>query len=159
MEKIQEYDIEIKPLKDIKGQGLCKLIMNGGSVDGMISISIGEPLVYLEWHRVIIFYSRSRKFTVTMNPKERRTLNMKENKYVLIIDILFRRNYDGIPLRCVDENQSQELMREFHEGICGGKFAPIVFRENEETCNVVTSNNCRTTILSMGTLCRHPNKS
>jgi hypothetical protein len=24
--KIQEYDIEIKPLKAIKGQGLCKLI-------------------------------------------------------------------------------------------------------------------------------------
>jgi hypothetical protein len=29
LEKIQEYDIEIKPLKAIKGQGLCKLIANG----------------------------------------------------------------------------------------------------------------------------------
>jgi hypothetical protein len=51
---------------------------------------------------------------------------MKENQYVLIIDILFRRNYDGIVLRCIDENQAQELMREFHEGICGGHFAPTV---------------------------------
>jgi hypothetical protein len=59
-----------------------------------------------------------------MNPKERRTLKMKSNKYVLIIDILFRRNYDGILLRCVDERKAQELMKEFHEGICGGHFAP-----------------------------------
>jgi hypothetical protein len=40
--KIQEYDIEIKTLNEIKGQGLCKLIANGDLVNGMISISIGE---------------------------------------------------------------------------------------------------------------------
>jgi len=51
---------------------------------------------------------------------------MKENQYVLIADILFRRNYDGILLRCIDENKAQELMREFHEGICGVHFSPIV---------------------------------
>jgi hypothetical protein len=50
---------------------------------------------------------------------------MKENQYVLIADILFRRNYGGIILRCIDENQSKELMREFHEGICSGHSAPI----------------------------------
>jgi hypothetical protein len=44
--KIQEYDIEIKPLKVVKGQGLCKIIMNSDSVDGMISFSVGEPLAY-----------------------------------------------------------------------------------------------------------------
>ena len=104
MEKIQEYDIEIKPLKVVKGQGLCNLIVNSDYVDGIISISVGEPLVYLEWHKVIIFYSRSRKFTVTMNPKEQRTLNMKASQYVFIFDILFKRNYDGILLRYVDEN-------------------------------------------------------
>jgi hypothetical protein len=59
-----------------------------------------------------------------MNPKERRTLKMKVNQYVLIADILFKSNFDGILLRCVDENQAQELIREFHEGICGGHFAP-----------------------------------
>ena len=97
---------------------------NGDSVDGIISISLGEPLTDLEWYGDIIFYLRSRQFLVTMNPKERRTLKMKANKYVLIVDILFRRNFDGILLRCVDENQAQGLIKEFHEGICGGHFAP-----------------------------------
>jgi hypothetical protein len=59
-----------------------------------------------------------------MNPKERRTLKMKSSQYVMIVDILFKRNYDGILLRCVDERKSQELMKEFHEGICGGHFVP-----------------------------------
>jgi hypothetical protein len=124
LEKIQEYDIKIKSLKAIKGQGLSKLIMDGDSIDGMISISVGEPLADSEWYRDIIFYLRFGQFPVTMNPKERRTLKMKVNQYVLIADILFKSNFDGILLRCVDENQAQELIREFHEGICGGHFAP-----------------------------------
>jgi hypothetical protein len=94
-------------LKAIKAQGLCKLIVNGDSDDGIISISVREPLVDSEWYGDIIFYLRFRKFPVTMNPKERRTLKMKVNQYVLIADIIFRRNLDGILLRCVDENQAQ----------------------------------------------------
>jgi hypothetical protein len=51
-------------------------------------------------------------------------LKIKSNKYVLVSDILFRRNYDGILLRCVDEKKAQKLMKEFHEGVCGGNFVP-----------------------------------
>ena len=42
--KIQECDIEIKPLKAVKGNGLCKLIANNDSLDGMISILVEEPM-------------------------------------------------------------------------------------------------------------------
>jgi hypothetical protein len=66
---IQEYDIEIKPLKEIKGQGLCKLMVNGDSIGGMISISVREPLADLEWYKDIIFYLRSGQFPVTMTPR------------------------------------------------------------------------------------------
>ena len=91
----------------------------------MISISVGEPMEDSVWYRDIVFYLRSGQFLVTMNPKKRRTLKMKSSQYVLIVDILFRRNYDCILLRCVDERKAQELMKECHEGICGGSFAPI----------------------------------
>ena len=124
MEKIQEYDIEIKPLKVVKGTCLWNLIANGDSIDGMILISVGEPLVYSDRYEDIIFYLRFGKFPITINYKERRTLKMKANQYVLIADILFIKNFDGILLRCVDESQAQELMREFHEGICSGHFSP-----------------------------------
>jgi hypothetical protein len=49
---------------------------------------------------------------------------MKENQYVLIVNILFRRNYDRILMRCVDEDKAQELMKKIHEGICFGHFEP-----------------------------------
>jgi hypothetical protein len=105
--KIQEYDIEIKPLKAVKGQGLCKIIENSDSLDGMISILVGKPMDESEWYIDIIFYLMFGQFPVTMNPKERRTLKMKSSQYVMIDDILFRRNYDGILLRCVDERKAQ----------------------------------------------------
>ena len=89
LETIQEYDIEIKTLKAIKGQGLYKLVANSDSLDGMISISVGEPMEDSEWYRDIIFYLRFGQFPVTMNPKERRTLKMKSSQYVMIADILF----------------------------------------------------------------------
>jgi hypothetical protein len=77
-----------------------------------------------KWNKDIIFYLRSGQFLISMTPKERRALKMKSNQYVLIEKILFRRNYDGMLLRCVDEIKAQELIIEFHERICGGHFAP-----------------------------------
>jgi hypothetical protein len=111
-------------LKAIKGKGLCKLMVNGNSIDGIISISVGEPLDDLEWYRDIIFYLRSIQFHATMSSKERRKLKMKVNQYVLITGILFRRHFDGILLRCVDENHAPTMIKEFHEGICSEHFAP-----------------------------------
>jgi hypothetical protein len=73
-----------------------------------------------EWYKDI-FYLRPEQFPVTMNLKER-ILKMKLSQYVMIVDILFKINYDGILLRCVDEIKYGELMKEFHKGICGGNF-------------------------------------
>jgi len=60
LETIQECDIEIKTLKEIKVQGLCNIMVNGDSVDGIIAISVGEPLADSDWYEDIIFYLRSR---------------------------------------------------------------------------------------------------
>ena len=69
MAVVQEFDIDIRPAKLVRGQGLCKLIANNDSLDGVIFISVGEPMAVLEWYKDIIFYLRSRQFPVTMNPK------------------------------------------------------------------------------------------
>jgi len=65
-----------------------------------------------------------------MTPKERISLNKKSYQYVLIVEILFRRNYDGMLLICVDERKAQKLIQEFHEGMCGGHFAPTYTTHN-----------------------------
>jgi hypothetical protein len=65
--KLQEYDLEIKPLKVVKGQGLCKFMT------GIEALSIPPPngfgvivqrtsLENFEWYKDIIFYLKSGSF-------------------------------------------------------------------------------------------------
>jgi hypothetical protein len=63
--KLQEFDIEIKPLKVVKGQGLCKLIggieavnIDPSSMNKNISIQ-DEMVEKFEWYKDIIFYLKS----------------------------------------------------------------------------------------------------
>lgn len=46
---------------------------------------------------------------------------MKENPDVLILGIMFRRNFDGVFLL-----KKHEILKEMHEWVCGGKFSPRV---------------------------------
>ena len=103
---------------------MCKLIAESDALNGVISVSIGNPISGSKWYKDTVFYLKFGQFPISMIPKEIRALKMKSRQYVLIVEILFRRNYDGIFFICVDEKKAQELMREFHEGICGGHFAP-----------------------------------
>jgi hypothetical protein len=62
--KLQEYDIEIKPLNVVIGQGLCKLItgievVNTSSVDGFNIVIKEIFLENFEWYKNIIFYFKS----------------------------------------------------------------------------------------------------
>ena len=41
-----------------------------------------------------------------------------------VVEVLFHINFDGMLLRCIDSTKSQKVIEEFHEGICGGNFAP-----------------------------------
>jgi len=79
MEKIHEYDIEIKPMKEVKGKGLWKLIVDNDALNGVISFSIGNPISGSEWYKYIVFYLKSGQFPMSMTPKEIRALKMKSN--------------------------------------------------------------------------------
>jgi hypothetical protein len=59
--KLQEYDIEIKPLKVVRGQGLCKFMtgieaVNTSSADGFNIVIQETSLENSEWYKHIIFY-------------------------------------------------------------------------------------------------------
>ena len=51
---------------------------------------------------------------------------MQANSYVLISGILFKTNFDGVLLRCFPNEKSHEILKEMHEGACGGHFSPKV---------------------------------
>jgi hypothetical protein len=64
LEKIQEYDLEIKPLKFFKGKGLCKFmtgieVVNISPSNGFDVVIHERGLTNLEWYKDIIFYLKS----------------------------------------------------------------------------------------------------
>jgi hypothetical protein len=79
-----------------------------------------------EWYKHIIFYLKIGQFPLEMSLTERRTLKIKANKYVLVSGVLFRRNFDGILLRCLDHIRAMKVIQESHKGIFGGHFSPVM---------------------------------
>ena len=47
---------------------------------------------------------------------------MKSAPYLLIDNILFRRNSDGVLLRCLDKDETEVILKELHFGPEGGHF-------------------------------------
>ena len=42
-------------------------------------------------------------------------MKMKENCYVPVSDVIFRRNHDGMLLKCARPMQDEEILRKMHE--------------------------------------------
>lgn len=38
--------------------------------------------------------------------------------------LLFRKDFNGVFLRCVDSDQTDRILEKFHNGLAGGHFAP-----------------------------------
>ncbi|KAM2797982.1 hypothetical protein COP1_002989 [Malus domestica] len=50
---------------------------------------------------------------------EARKLQMKAVRYAIFSDTLYRRSFSGPYLRCLNPRQSEWVLRELHEGMCG----------------------------------------
>ncbi|XP_059076512.1 uncharacterized protein LOC131875838 [Cryptomeria japonica] len=97
--KIQEYDLEIKPTKLVRGRGLCQLMVEGISEEQELDDSEDLPKVLFvsttdEWYSNIAFFLT----------------------YAI----------DGTFLRCVDKAQQAKLLESFHDKACGGHFSSPV---------------------------------
>ena len=56
------------------------------------------------------------------NSKQRRELRLKSASYQIIDGVLFRKNYDGVFLRCLEQEDASKLVKELHDGPVGGHF-------------------------------------
>ena len=58
----------------------------------------------------------------TLDPKKRRALRLKSTPYQLIDNVLLRKNYDGVFLRFLEKDQTDEFLFQFHAVSAGGHF-------------------------------------
>ena len=57
------------------------------------------------------------------NSKQRRALRLKSAAYLIVDGILFRKNYDGVLLRCLEKEDAKRVITELHDGPAGGHFS------------------------------------
>lgn len=133
---LQEYDLEIKLSKIVRGQGLCKLVVEGND-DEMraaeeekleLEEGIFQAAINIIEQRQDSWYSDLKQLLITgaplegLNPKQKRALRLKSEPYQLIQGILFRSNREGVLLRCLEKEDSERDLNEFHQGPAGGHF-------------------------------------
>jgi hypothetical protein len=113
MAVVQEFDLDIKPAKLVKGQGLCKLAVEAQDQanedpgwENEMTLWCNE-VAYISprqdsWYKDLAYLLHHRACPENLNPRERRALRLKSAQYRLINSVLFQINYDGVLLRCLE---------------------------------------------------------
>eukprot|EP00253_Pinus_taeda_P025632 PITA_25632 len=54
--------------------------------------------------------------------KSKRAIRLKAKNFTIIDNVLFKKNYDSILLRCLEKIEAQKVLQELHDGPAGGHF-------------------------------------
>jgi hypothetical protein len=68
------------------------------------------------WYENIKFYLTHGSTPDNIDPKIRRALRLKSASFQLINDVLFRKNFDGVLMRCLEKEESEKVLSELHVG-------------------------------------------
>src|ERR1700733_4974472 len=127
---ILEFDIEIKPTKLIKGQGLAKLMsetnfqaLDINQLDSEPELATPKINVAFEqspWYSNICYVLQNLCAPPGLSRTKCRFLKMKALKFCVMDGNLLWKNHEGILLNCLIENEANKIMEEFHVGDCGG---------------------------------------
>ncbi|XP_058725708.1 uncharacterized protein LOC131597002, partial [Vicia villosa] len=71
------------------------------------------------WYYDIKRYVEKQEYPEDATIGDKRTLRRLASKFFLSGDVLYKRNYDSVLLRCVDRHEAELIMREIHEGSFG----------------------------------------
>lgn len=131
---ILEYDLEIKPTKLIKGQGLAKLmvesnfkVLDMNMVDALEEIEefptpfTKETFTNSPWYADTIYVLLYLNAPPYLLKTKARFVKQKALKYYKIDGVLYWKNAIGILIKCLLEKDAGKNMHEMHEGECGGK--------------------------------------
>jgi hypothetical protein len=130
--KILEFDLEIKPTKLIKGQGLAKLLaesncealginfINEQAESSNDHFQNALSLAACPWYKDILYFLQELRPPDGMEKSKARALKLKAVRYCLIDQTLYWKDPLGVFLRCLDPQEAQQVTFDFHSGLCGG---------------------------------------
>ena len=129
-----EYDVEIKPTKLIKGQGLTKLMAETNlhvlDINLMATMSnddeensaqqVSDIFISSPWYADIIYVLQNLSSPPRMPRNKSRTLKLKAAKFCILNSALYWRDLGGMLLNCLVEEEAKKVVEDFHRGDCGG---------------------------------------
>jgi hypothetical protein len=135
--RILKFDLEIKPTKLIKGQGLAKLLAEAncqalgisfinecsGIQQGWLSERDPQrdpPLARCPWYKDVIYFMQELRPPDGLQRNKSRALKIKAVRYCLIDQILYLKDPLGVILKCMNSQEANMIMVEFHNSLCGG---------------------------------------
>ena len=130
---ILEYDLEIKPTKLIKGQGLAQLMdesnlqaLEINMVDaldeheGLPNPTVEEQFQKSLWYSDILYVLTNLNAPPDLSKTKARFLKLKARNYCILNECLYWKNENGLLLKFLLETKAERIKHEFHEGECGG---------------------------------------
>ena len=128
--KIQEFDLEVKPTKLVKGQGLTKLLAESnfraleinhleshGYIPDIEELDDQTPTVQIKdkfsssaWYHDIVAYLLTLQCPSDMTPSKERTLKLHTVKYCIIQGQLYQKDPLGFFLSCLIESEIDSVI-------------------------------------------------
>lgn len=129
-----EYDMEIKPTKLVKGQGIARLMEESNCDDlglnflsddvGVEGVEASEEIkmnfLSSPWYKDIIFVLRNLQAPPQMERMKARFLKLRLVKFCIMDNQPYWKDPGGILLRCLLTEEAEEVIRDFHNGDYGG---------------------------------------
>ncbi|GLJ23983.1 hypothetical protein SUGI_0456280 [Cryptomeria japonica] len=75
-----------------------------------------------EWFSHIVRYLTDGTFPDSVNRNTRARILKLSARYIILSNVLYRRGYDGLLLRCLNKSEIPVALEEVHSGACGGHF-------------------------------------
>jgi len=128
-----EYDIDIKPTKLVKGQGLAKLMTQSNheglgfnSFESCIDTSaqqeeeqVHPDFLASPWYKDIVHVLMSLQAPPELSKTQARSVKLKAAKFCIINKFLYWKYPGGILLNFLLEEEAKKKTKEFHNGDCG----------------------------------------
>ena len=119
-----EYDLEIKPTKLIKCQGLAKLMAESNfhaldinfitqidDQEEMVTPDISEAFSDSPWYADIIFVLLNLQAPLGLSRTKARFLKLKEITFCILDNVLFWKDHSGILLNCLLKEEADKVLQ------------------------------------------------
>lgn len=120
MTELQEYDLDIKPVHIIKGHCPFQLVVEAVNMKEeeeylaiweqdieMYNIEWASPAIEINyWYMDVHQYLEHGTISYHFSTWKKRTLRLKALSYDLVYGVLFRKNHNGVLLRCLEAHGS-----------------------------------------------------